>query len=621
MISNIGFVDGKEIALESGRIARQGNGVLISSGGSCVLCTCVVGKKSGDGSFIPLSVYYQERAGAAGKFPGGFNKREGKPSEQEVLSSRIIDRSLRPIINNRFCNEIQVVCTVLSYGSFPCDILAIAGAVASCKIAGVPLQIIAGSRAKQNVNGELSINSIKKYAEEGIDFVQTCSKEKIVMLEVGAFHSSYVQIKEAQGKSFSACLEMIALIEGFVKKHDFKELECLEFPSEIEKSVEKLVQPYLSAMWEKDKAKRRENMQAILDSGFSEMDDDKKAQAQILLKEKASKELKKKILSSGTRLDGRKFDELREISAEVGILQGAHGSSLFTRGSTQSLAMVTLGAAGDEQLVDSLDGQYKEDFMLHYNFPSYSVGEVGRYTGPGRREIGHGRLAWKGIAPIIPKDFGNVIRIVSEITESDGSSSMASVCSASLGLMDAGVPISQHCAGISVGLIEDGQKGELIIDITGEEDAFGAMDFKIAGTKKGLNAIQLDVKNDGITHEVFCKAIENGINAIDFILRKMELCINKPNELGNVPKTHKIKIDSSKIGLLIGKGGATIKGICEGTGAKINICDDGEVQISSKTDEVIEEALKRIELAIQPIDRRKPDFKNKRMGDKKNGNR
>lgn len=588
-----GSVAGVEVSFENGFIAKQGNGVLVRCGKAVVLCTACVGAEVSDGSFVPLSVHYIEKFSAAGKIPGGYLKREGKPTTVEVLASRLIDRALRPSINSKFAREIQVVCTVFSYDGTACDILALAGAVLALKLAGVPVEVIAASR----INGDL-INQAKG-SESALDFVQVISRDRIIALEVGGLENSQEEIEEAQEKGFEIALQMLKIQEEFLKKVELpEELPTIKIKEEIKEIVTKYAEKHLKAIKHQDKVERRKEVQIVEEELFSHISEEDRPYARMLLKEETHDLLFADMLSTKKRLDGRDFDQLRQLDAQINLLPKAHGSALFSRGATQALVSVALAGQDAMQQSDSVGGENKEKFYLHYNFPPYSVGETSRLGAVGRREIGHGALAQKALQSLIPKEFDYVVRVITDITESDGSSSMASVCGASLALFAAGVPLKEQVAGISIGLIERSDEWDLLTDINGEEDAFGFMDFKVAATKNGITAIQVDVKNSGLTKEMFKSAIKRANKAISEILDYLNTVIKEPGKLSGLGYIHNLKIDPSKIGLLIGKAGATIKGICEVSKAKIHVSDDGSLQIIAEDEAGAVATVAKIEEAI-----------------------
>ena len=599
---------GRTLVLETGKIARQADGaVMVQYGDTIVLCTAVGAKNVKPGQdFFPLTVNYQEKAFAAGKIPGGFFKREGRPSEAEVLNSRLIDRPLRPLFPNGFRNEVQVVATVLSHDleNDPA-IVAMIGCSAALTLSGIPFfGPIAGCRVGY-ANGEYVLNPTLAETKEGqLDLVIAGTAEGVLMVESEAAELSeevMLGAVEFGHKSFQPVIEaIIALAE-----HAAKQPWTLAEPSADEVSLKARVdalgragiaeaygERVKQARYEKVGAAKKVVTEALKAEG---LDADK---AKPLLKELEADIVRSAILETGMRIDGRDTRTVRPIVSEVGILPRAHGSALFTRGETQALVVTTLGTGQDEQVIDALEGEYRSNFMLHYNFPPYSVGEAGRMGSPGRREIGHGKLAWRALRPLLPgKDvFPYTLRVVSEITESNGSSSMATVCGTSLALMDAGVPLKRPVAGIAMGLIKEDRGYAVLSDILGDEDHLGDMDFKVAGTEAGITALQMDIKITSITFEIMKVALGQAHDGRQHILGEMSKALteNRGGVAANAPKITVINVPKEKIRDVIGTGGKVIREIVEFSGAKIDIGDDGTIKIAATSEEQANKAISRI---------------------------
>ena len=586
---------GRPLVLETGKVARQADGAVMATyGGTTVLCTVVGEAKQRPGiDFFPLSVHYQEKTFAAGKIPGGFFKREARPSEKEVLTSRLIDRPIRPLFAKGYKNETQVICTVLAHDleNDP-DIVAMVGASAALTISGIPfLGPIGGARVAE-VNGELVLNPTQDQVKESkLDLVVAGTQEGVLMVESEAQELSESRMLEAVmfgHRGFQAVINVIIdLAEESAK-------EPRDLPAEAESvgtirtrlgdlASDGLRNAYaIAAKTERQNAVAAAKDAAMTAISAEELDTDI---AGGLFKELESDIVRGSILDTGKRIDGRTTVDIRPIVSEVGILPRSHGSSLFTRGETQALVVATLGTAQDEQMIDALEGEYREHFMLHYNFPPYSVGEAGRMGSPGRREIGHGKLAWRAVRPLLPKkeDFPYTLRIVSEITESNGSSSMATVCGTSLALMDAGVPLSRPVAGIAMGLIKEGDRFAVLSDILGDEDHLGDMDFKVAGTETGVTSLQMDIKITSITEEIMQVALNQAKDGRLHILGEMAKAIgNARTEVSsNAPRITTMSIPKEKIRDVIGTGGKVIREIVEKTGAKVDIEDDGTIKVAS----------------------------------------
>ena len=603
--------NGKNIELETGKIARQANAsVVVRMGKSTVLCTVTFSKKLKEGiDFFPLSVNYLEKYYAAGRFPGGFIKREGKPSDREALISRLIDRPIRPLFPADFLHEVSVICKVLSYdGDSSPDILAIIGTAAALKISELPFDDLLAATKIGLVDDEFVFNpSIAELEKSELDLVIAGTTDSVLMIESSAKEIDEEKLVSAIELAHKNIQPVIKLIEEFTAdskkdKYDYNKLDIETIFGKLKKEFNKDVKSIYEIV---DKGERKEKLDVLYKKALDNYST--KDGFELNVFDLAYRKLKKevvrgKILDNNIRIDGRNLEEIRKIDCEIGLLPQTHGSSLFTRGETQSLSIVTLGSLEDSQLRDDITGTSNERFMLHYNFPPYSVGEVGMLRPPGRREIGHGKLALKAVTPILPKDekFLYTVRVVSEITESNGSSSMATVCAATLALMDAGVPIKTPVAGIAMGLILEKDRHAILSDIIGDEDALGDMDFKVASTKDGITALQMDIKVNGITIEIMKKAISQAKDGCNNILSKMNELISKPKDELNssAPRISSIKINKDKIRDLIGPGGKKIKDICERTGVKIDIEDDGNVKIFAADEVTLKEALSIIEEVV-----------------------
>lgn len=592
---------GRHLALETGKVARQADGsVLVTYGESQILCTAVGAKEANSGAdFFPLSVHYIEKMYAAGRIPGGFVKRETKPSDSEVLTSRLIDRPIRPLFPEGFYNEVQVVCTVLSYDNeSDLAIASIIGASAALHISGIPFQGPVAAARVGYVDGTYVLNpTAEDLAKSALDLVVAGTKEGVLMVESEAKELGediMLGAVEFGHKAFQEIIEMIDALKKSAGKDvwtiDTKDAE----KSQLKEQCKKLVGDDLRSAYTLQKKQDRVNaLRAAKDKATQavlaltpDMDPLLIASA---LKSLEADILRTDVLKTKTRIDGRGLKNIRPILAEVGVLTRTHGSALFTRGETQAMVSITLGTAQDEQVVDSLTGEYKERFMLNYNFPPYSVGECGRIGAPGRREVGHGKLAWRALNPMIPSksDFAYAIRAVSEITESNGSSSMATVCGTSLALMDCGVPMKKPVSGIAMGLIKEGSDFVVLSDILGDEDHLGDMDFKVAGTKDGITALQMDIKITSITPEIMKIALDQAKEGRLHILGEMAkaLDISRSDVNAHAPKMETVKINRDKIREVIGSGGKVIREICEKSGAKVDIDEDGTITIAASNGE------------------------------------
>jgi polyribonucleotide nucleotidyltransferase len=597
---------GKLLTFETGKIARQADGaVMVTYGGTTVLCTAVGASSAKPGiDFFPLTVNYQEKTFAAGRIPGGFFKREGRPSEKETLVSRLIDRPIRPLFHKNYKNETQVIATVLSHDmeNDP-DIVAIIGASAALTISGLPFMGPIGACRVGWSGSEYILNpTVEQMKEATLDLVVAGTKEGVLMVESEASELSEEVMLGAVDYGHK---EIENVIDAIIELAEVAAKEPRPLPEEpVEKDQYlKAIKPYKKkfekAYKETDKSKRSKILSEIRNEIINELGELVNVTlASTLIKDLEADIVRGNILKTKERIDGRDTKTVRPIVAEVGTLPRAHGSALFTRGETQALVVATLGTGQDEQIIDSLEGEYRSKFMLHYNFPPYSVGEAGRVGSPGRREIGHGKLAWRAVNPLLPKgeDFPYTVRIVSEVTESNGSSSMATVCGTSLALMDAGVPIKKPVAGIAMGLIKEKKEFSVLSDILGDEDHLGDMDFKVAGTKDGITSLQMDIKITSITKEIMEIALDQAKDGRIHILNEMGKAISNSREVlaESAPKITTMKIKLEKIRDVIGPGGKMIREICESTGAKVDIEDDGTIKIAASDTESAEAAQKRI---------------------------
>ncbi|MDJ0933969.1 MAG: polyribonucleotide nucleotidyltransferase [Kiloniellales bacterium] len=597
---------GRPLVFESGRIARQADGaVLVRYGETIVLCTVVGEKAPRPGlDFFPLTVHYQEKTFAAGKIPGGFFKREGRPSEKEVLTSRLIDRPIRPLFAGGYKNETQVICTVLSHDleNDP-DIVAMIGASAALTISGIPfLGPIGGCRVGYK-DGEYILNPTQaEVPESDLDLVLAGTQEGVLMVESEAQELSEEVMLGAVvfgHEQMQPVIDaIIALAEACAKEPWDLTPPAPEVETVREKFQAEFGDRLAEAYTEIDKMARRDKVAAVKEEAIASLDEEDEASLAVaggVFKALESDIVRGSILKTGKRIDGRTTSDVRQIVSEVGILPRAHGSALFTRGETQAMVTTTLGTGQDEQIMDALEGEYRQHFLLHYNFPSYSVGEARRMVPPGRREIGHGKLAWRAIRPLLPEkeDFPYTIRVVSEITESNGSSSMATVCGSSLSLMDAGVPLSRPVAGIAMGLIKEGDDFAVLSDILGDEDHLGDMDFKVAGTEGGVTSLQMDIKITSITKEIMETALKQARDGRLHILGEMAKALTQAREgvSDMAPRITVITVPKDKIREVIGTGGKVIREICETTGAKIDIEDDGTVKVAAVDNEASQKAI------------------------------
>ena len=599
---------GRPLVLETGKIARQADGaVMVTYGQTAVLCTVVAQKSAREGvDFFPLTVNYEEKAFAAGKIPGGFFKREGRPGEKETLVCRLIDRPIRPLFADGFRNETQVICTVVSHDmqNDP-DMVAMVGASAALTISGIPFMgPIAGCRVGY-IDGEYILNpTLEERPDSALDLVVAGTQEGVLMVEseanelsedvmLGAVTYGHEQMKPV----FDA---IISLAEACAKEP--WELPDTEKDADLVAKIGELAGDGLRDAYAiQTKSERQERIgevkQSVNDS-LADGEGEVPGDAGSILKDIERDIVRSEILKTGNRIDGRGTRDVRQIVSEVGVLPRSHGSALFTRGETQALVVATLGTGQDEQIMDVLEGEYRERFMLHYNFPPYSVGEARFLRGPGRREIGHGKLAWRAVHPLLPtaEEFPYTIRVVSEITESNGSSSMATVCGTSLSLMDAGVPLARPVAGIAMGLIKEGDDYAVLSDILGDEDHLGDMDFKVAGTEIGITSLQMDIKITSITKEIMENALEQANEGRLHILGEMAKAIGAARDTvsDTAPRITTITVPKDRIREIIGPGGKVVREICETTGTKIDIEDDGTIKVAAVEAEASQAALDMI---------------------------
>ena len=610
------LIGDKEIIFETGKIARQATGsVMATCGETQVLATAVVGKAPGEHQdFFPLTVNYMEKTYATGKIPGGFFKREGRPTEKETLTSRLIDRPLRPLFNDDFLYEVQVICTVMSSNKDEDpDIVSFLAASAALAISGLPFNGPLGALRIGFIEGSYVINPKRSELEDSyLDMVIAGSDSAVIMVESEAKELSEDQML---GGILFAHQEMQPVIEAIkemakdVGKPPF-EYEPKSLDSELIEKVKEAYGEGIEKAYEiKIKQERVTALNELKEKMISEMIQEeseiKESDLFDSFKKIEKKIVRGKLLNGESRIDGRDFDEVRPIYVEAGVLNNTHGSSLFTRGETQAIVTTTLGSPKQAQLIDALEGEFKDQFMLHYNFPPYSVGEAGFMAGPKRREIGHGKLARRALEAVLPdpEEFPYTVRVVSEITESNGSSSMASVCGSSMSLMDAGVPLTSSVAGIAMGLVKEEDNFIVITDILGDEDHLGDMDFKVAGTSEGITALQMDIKIDGITEEIFDVALEKALKARTHILSIMdkEISESRTEISEKAPKAEILEINKKKIRDVIGKGGETIRSLVELSGAQIDVDDSGTITIYGDTLESRELAIEKIkEITAEP---------------------
>ena len=586
---------GRKLVLETGKMARQADGaVLATYGETAVLCAVVGAKTPRAGiDFFPLTVHYQEKTFAAGKIPGGFFKREGRPSEKEVLTSRLIDRPIRPLFLDGFRNEVQVICTCLSHDleNDP-DIVALIGASAALTISGIPfLGPIAAARVGY-FDGEYKLNPQRdEMSSSNLDLVVAGTSEGVLMVESEAKELPEDVMLGAVmfgHKSFQPVIEAIVQLAEACAKEPWKVPEEAAGAADLRKKVKAAAEAGLKQAYSiTAKQARQDKVAEVKKAALAAMGEPAPDATLFsgIFKDLESDVVRGAILATGKRIDGRDGKTVRPIVCEVGVLPRAHGSALFTRGETQALVVATLGTGQDEQIIDALEGEYREHFLLHYNFPPYSVGEAGRMGAPGRREVGHGKLAWRAVHPLLPakETFPYTLRVVSEITESNGSSSMATVCGSSLAMMDAGVPLPRSVAGIAMGLIKEDNGFAVLSDILGDEDHLGDMDFKVAGTESGVTALQMDIKITSITEAIMQTALAQARDGRLHILGEMKKALDHAREAvsSNAPRITVITIPKDKIREVIGTGGKVIREITEATGAKIDIEDDGTIKVAA----------------------------------------
>ncbi len=594
------------VSFETGEMARQADGaVLVEIDGTVVLVTAV-GKREGgeNNSFFPLTVNYQEKTYAAGKIPGGFFKREGRPSEKETLTSRLIDRPIRPLFPKGYKNETQIIATVISLNpEVDPDIPALLGASAALAISGLPFDGPIGAVRVGYINGEYALNPLKSELEESqLDLVVAGTSDAVLMVESEADCLSEEVMLGAVTFGHEQMQSAITAINELAADVGQPRMEWVA-PEVNETLAEKVAGLATAGIADAYtilvKLDRQVKLKEVRSEVLAQLEDEDTDEVKGIFSSLEKKHVRNLVLSTRQRIDGRDLSTVREIHVRTGVLPRAHGSALFTRGETQALVVATLGTDRDAQMIDAVEGEYRDHFMLHYNFPPFCVGETGFVGSPKRREIGHGRLAKRGIQAVLPsqEDFSYVLRVVAEVTESNGSSSMASTCGTSLALMDAGVPIKAPVAGIAMGLIKEGDDFAVLSDILGDEDHLGDMDFKVSGTDSGITALQMDIKIQGITAEIMSQALEQAKGGRLHILEKMNADLSQAREEMSdfAPRILTLKIDPAKIRDVIGKGGVTIRAITEETGASIDITDEGLVKVASVDREAGEKALKRIE--------------------------
>ncbi|MEX2145929.1 MAG: polyribonucleotide nucleotidyltransferase [Candidatus Rokuibacteriota bacterium] len=602
-------INGQPLSIETGKVAKQAEGaVVVRYGGTMVLCTTVAARSAREAQdFFPLTVEYRERAYAGGRIPGGYFKREAAPSKKETLTCRLIDRPIRPLFPDGFRNEVQVMCLVISgdQENDP-DVLAINGSSAALCLSGIPFDGPVGAVRVGQVDGKFIANpTATQQAASSLELVIAGTEDAVLMVESGAREVSEDVMLEAIAFGHAECKRLAKIQKDLAAKaakprwaFDANAGKDLALAARVRELASARLQ---AAFQIHGKHERAEAVSRVFEEVTAAVgtDETKKGAVRAAFEEVESAEVRRLIVDTGQRVDGRKVNEIRPITIETGYLPRSHGSALFTRGETQALVSATLGTKSDEQKIESLEGESYRNFMLHYNFPSFSVGEVRRFGPPSRRDIGHGALAERAVEAVLPpkEEFPYTIRVVSDILESNGSSSMASVCGASLALMDAGVPIKAHVAGIAMGLVKEGDKYGILTDIMGTEDHYGDMDFKVAGTEKGITALQMDIKIRGVSIDIMRTALQNAREARLFVLGKMRETLEKPRpEMSPyAPRFVTIKIRTEKIREIIGPGGKVIRGIQEQTGAKIDVEDDGRVTIFSPDNESVQKALGMIQ--------------------------
>ena len=601
------------VTLETGEIARQATSILAKMDDTMVLVTLVAETGSEDRDFFPLAVYYQERTYAAGRIPGGYFKREGKPSEKETLISRLIDRPIRPLFPKGYNSEVQIIATVLSADpNINPDVVAMIGASAAVALSGLPaISHLAAARVGY-IDGQYVLNpTLPQLQNSALDMVVAGTENAVLMVESGAKELPEDIMLGAVVFAHREMQQVIQVIKEMVEESGVEVTEWNPSPTdlELESRIKQICEADIEKAYQiKDKLDRldalgeiRDRLQDQLASEYAGKSNEANivGNAKNIFSQLERSIVRNQVLKGHSRIDGRDTKTVRPINIQVGLLPRVHGSALFTRGETQAIAVVTLGTERDAQVIDALEGEYKDTFMLHYNFPPYSVGEVGMVGSPKRREIGHGNLAKRGVLPVLPsqKDFSYTLRVVSEITESNGSSSMATVCGTSLALMDAGVPIKAHVAGVAMGLVKEGDQFAVLTDILGDEDHLGDMDFKVAGTKDGVTALQMDIKINGITEDIMKRALDQAREGRLHILNIMEQSIHSPRSemSAYAPRIISMRIPPDKIRDVIGKGGVTIRALTEETGTVVDISDDGAVKVAAADLAACEEAIRRIE--------------------------
>ena len=605
-------IAGRPLKIESGQIARQAGGsVFISYGETAILATVCCSSEPREGiDFLPMQVEYREKHYAGGKIPGGFFKREAKPTDAEVLTSRLTDRPIRPLIPKNYRHELQIMLTTMSYdGVNTPDVVAAIGASAALLLSPVPFDGPIASVKVGLIDGEYVLNPTHEQMESSdLDLMVTGKKDKICMIEGGSNFVPEKTILEALDVAMDGINDIVDLQMEFSEHFDnsYEIVDTKVITEDVEKSLDDAYLSKMEKIFDLDtKQARDDEFNAIEKEALEPYIEDEEMYPEVKnhIKNMFKNTVRKTVLDKKVRVDGRGLEDIRDISVVESILPRVHGSALFTRGETQSIAALTLGSSRDEQIIDSMASDYKKSFLLHYNFPPYCVGETGRIGFTNRREIGHGHLAERSLKPILPssEEFPYTVRIVSEITESNGSSSMASVCGGSLAMMNAGVPIKEHVAGIAMGLImEDDDNYAVLSDILGTEDFLGDMDFKVAGTKDGISAIQLDLKVPGLSMDVLSNALEQANKGRLHILGEMNKAIDKPNALSPyAPQIESFKIDKDKIGALIGPGGKNIKALQENAECVINIEDDGTVSVSAENKEKLDNAISQIKAVVQ----------------------
>ncbi|MEB8487555.1 polyribonucleotide nucleotidyltransferase [Acidithiobacillus ferriphilus] len=606
---------GRRLQLETGRMARQADGaVLVSSGDTVVLVTAVARREIKPGQdFFPLTVNYQEKAYAAGKIPGGFFKREGRPAEKETLTSRLIDRPIRPLFPKGFMNEVQVIATVLSVDrdNDP-DILALVGASAALAISGIPFNGPIGAARVGYIDGQYLLNpSYSQLTTSQLDLVVAGTRQAVLMVESEAQQLSEETMLEAVMFGHAQFQPIIETVEALAQEAGKPRWDWVApvadeaLGMQVREKATPLLQEAYALTEKQARSKRLEDVQQSMVIAFAAEDAQRGDLVRGLLKKIETSIVRGRILDGAPRIDGRDSRTVRPITIEAGVLPRTHGSALFTRGETQALVVATLGTKGDEQIIDALQGESRDRFMLHYNFPPFSTGETGMVGSPKRREIGHGRLAKRAIAAVLPSnsEFPYSLRVVSEVLESNGSSSMATVCGASLALMDAGVPLKAPVAGVAMGLIKEGDRFAVLTDILGDEDHLGDMDFKVAGTEQGVTALQMDIKIDGITREIMAQALKQALAGRLHILGLMNgvLSMSRGELSDYAPRIITIQINPDRIRDVIGPGGKIIRALTEETGATIDIQDNGTVTIASVDGEAGAAAKRRIELLTADV--------------------